>query len=171
VIDTIKGSTKADTFTAAANGGYLWDVGRFRVGPIAGLAYTNAQIAGYTETGDVLLTNMVNRQTLESLTGSAGVQIRSPFLMAGGLYSPFVNVTAEHDFIGSARTLITTQVTTPLLPVLTPIDGRTGTYGRVAAGVAAATSDKVRANLTAVSTFARNDGNDYGVSGGVKVRL
>lgn len=171
VIDTITGSTNADTFTVAAKGGYLWDLGRFRVGPIAGLAYTNAQIAGYTETGDILLTNVVNRQTLESLTGSAGVQFRAPFMMAGGLYSPFLNVTAEHDFIGAARTLITTQVTTPLLPVLTPIDGRTSTYGKVAAGVAAVISDKVSANLTLASTFARNDGSDYGVSGGLKVKF
>jgi len=80
-------------------------------------------------------------------------------------------VTAEHDFIGSARTLITTQVTTPLLPVLTPIDGRTGTYGKVTAGLAAAISDKVSLNVAAVTTFARNDGNDYGISGGVKVRF
>ena len=171
VIDTINGSTNADTFTVAAKGAYLWDIGRFRVGPIAGLAYTNAQIAGYTETGDILLTNMVGRQTLENLTGSAGVQIRAPFTMWNGIYSPFVNVTAEHDFIGSARTLITTQVTTPLLPVLTPIDGRTGTYGKVTAGLAAAISDKVSLNVAAVTTFARNDGNDYGISGGVKVRF
>jgi outer membrane autotransporter protein len=171
VIDTIFGSTHADTFTAAARAGYLFDIGSFRAGPIAGLAYTNAQIAGYTETGDILLTNVVNRQTLESLTGSAGAQIRAPFVMGGGLYSPFVNVTAEHDFIGSARTLITTQVTTPLLPVLTPIDGRTATYGKVAAGLAAAINDRVSVNVAAVTTFARGDGNDYGVSGGVKVKF
>ena len=58
-----------------------------------------------------------------------------------------------------------------LLPVLTPIDGRTGTYGKVTAGLAAAISDKVSLNVAAVTTFARNDGNDYGISGGVKVRF
>jgi uncharacterized protein YhjY with autotransporter beta-barrel domain/phospholipase/lecithinase/hemolysin len=171
ILGNINGSTNADTFTVAGKAGYLWDAGRFRVGPIGGLAYTNAQIAGYTETGDILLTNMVARQSLESLTGSAGVQVRSPFAFGSGLYSPYINVTAEHDFIGSARTLITTQVTTPLLPVLTPIDGRTATYGKVVAGLAAAISDKVSANITAVSTFARSDGNDYGVSGGLKVKF
>jgi len=31
------------------------------VGPIAGLSYINGQIAGYTETGDILLTNVVDR--------------------------------------------------------------------------------------------------------------
>ena len=55
--------------------------------------------------------------------------------------------------------------------MLTPIDGRTATYGKVVAGLAAAISDKVSANITAVSTFARSDGNDYGVSGGLKVKF
>jgi uncharacterized protein YhjY with autotransporter beta-barrel domain len=112
---------------------------------------------------------MVNRQSLQNLTGSAGVQFRAPFVIGNGLYSPYLNVTAEHDFIGSARTLITTQVTTPLLPVLTPIDGRSATYGKVTAGLAVAITNTVSANFAAVSTFARSDGNDYGVSGGIKV--
>jgi outer membrane autotransporter protein len=140
-----------------------------RAGPIAGLSYINAQIAGYTETGDILLTNIVNRQTVENLTGSAGAQLRAPFVVGNGLYSPFVNVTAEHDFIGSGRTLITTQVTTPLLPVLIAIDSRGQTYGKVAVGVAAVITDKVSASINAVGTFARAGGSDYGVSGGVKV--
>ncbi|GLH81913.1 exported lipase [Bradyrhizobium sp. SSBR45G] len=169
VIDIIRGSTHADTFTVAARGSYLWDVGALRVGPIGGLSYTTAHIAAYTETGDFLLTNMVDRQNLQSLTGSAGVQFRAPFVMSGSVYSPFVNVTAEHDFIGSARTLITTQASTPLLPVLTPIDGRNATYGKVVAGLAAAITSNVSASMTAVGTFGRSGGYDYGVSGGVKV--
>lgn len=169
VIDIIRGSTSADTFTVAAKGGYLWDLGPLRVGPIAGLSYTHAQLAAYTESGDSLLTNMVDQQKLESLVGSAGVQLRAPLALDGAIYSPYVNLTAEHDFIGSARTLITTQLSTPLLSVLTPIDARGRTYGKVAAGVAAAISNTVSANLTVVSSFARSDGNDYGVNGGLKV--
>jgi len=169
IIDTIRGSTHADTFTLAGKTGYLFDAGWLRVGPTAGLAYTNAQIAGYTETGDILLTNIVNAQRLENLIGSAGVQFRAPLAVGNGIYSPFVNLTAEHDFIGSGRTLITTQVTTPLLPVLTPIEGRSQTYGKVAAGVAAAITGNVSATVNAVTTFARSDGNDFGVSGGIKV--
>ena len=153
----------------AGKAGYLFDAGALRVGPIAGLSYINAHIGGYTETGDILLTNLVNRQTLENLTGSAGVQFRTPFAIGNALYSPFLNLTGEHDFIGSGRTLITTQVTTPLLPVLTPIDSRSRTYGKVAAGVAAVITDRVSATHNAVGTFARADGNDFGVSGGVKV--
>jgi len=37
------------------------------------------------------------------------------------------------------------------------------------AGVAAVITDRVSATLNAVGTFARADGNDFGISGGVKV--
>ena len=162
VIDTVRASTHANTFTAAARGGYLVDVGPVRAGPIAGLNYTHAVIDGYTETGDILLTMMVDRQALDALTGSAGLQVRYPFLLGNGLYSPFVNVTAEHDFLGSGRIVTTTLVTAPLLPVLTPVpDNGSRTYGKVAAGIAAAVADNVSATLTAATSFAREGGNDF----------
>jgi outer membrane lipase/esterase len=65
--DTIHASTAADTFSAAAKAGYLVDAGPIRAGPIAGVNYTSAVIGAYTETGDSLLTWMVNQQTLDSL--------------------------------------------------------------------------------------------------------
>jgi len=169
IIDTIQGSTNADTFVATGKAGYLFDAGPVRIGPIAVLNYTSATVKGYTETGDVLLTMAVDQQKLESLTGGAGVQIRAPFLLGNSMYSPFVNVTAEHDFIGLGRTITTTQVSTPLLPVLTPIDTRTRTYGKVAAGIAANITGNVSAMVNGVTTFARDGGNDFGVNGGVKV--
>ena len=89
--------------------------------------------------------------------------------MAGTLYSPFIDVTAEHYFPGSARTLTTTLVTAPLLPVLTPVSGENGTYGKVAAGVAARIGGNVSATLNAETTFARESGNGFVVNGGIKV--
>lgn len=169
IIDTIRGNTSADVFTVAGKAGYLFDVGQLRVGPIAGLTYSNAEIAGYTETGDVLLTMTVDRQRVEALTGDAGVQLRYPFAIGGGIYSPFVNLTAAHDFIGEGRSITTTLVSAPLLPVLTPVGGEGRTYGRVAAGVSALLSGNVSATLTVGSTFARSGGDDLALSGGIKV--
>ncbi|WP_200333619.1 autotransporter domain-containing protein [Thiocystis violacea] len=169
VIDVVHGSTSADTLAVAAKGGYLVDVGPVRAGPIAGIAYTRAVIDAYTETGDSLLTMRVDQQSLDALTGSAGLQVRVPVQLSSGLYSPFFNVTAEHDFLGSGRTLTTTQVTTPLLPVLTPVPEDDRTYGKVAVGVAAVLTGNVSANVTAATTFARDGGNDIMVSGGIEV--
>ena len=169
IIDTIRGRTSADVFTAAVSGGYLFDLGAFRAGPIGRLTYVHAAIGGYTESGDSLLTMVVDRQTLDSLTGGAGVQIRYPFAVGNGIYSPFVNLTAEHEFSGSGRVVTTTQVTTPLLPVLTPVPDNDHTYGRLAAGIAANVAGNVSASLTATTSFARANGNDGAVSAGLRV--
>ena len=163
IIDIIRASTNADVFTVAARGGYLFDAGRLRVGPIAGLNYTNATIRGYTETGDVLLTMMVDRQTLDTLTGDAGVQFRAAAAARERrVYTPFLNLTAAHDFLGSSHTITTTLVSAPLLPILTPVSADGGTYGRVAAGVSAVVATNVTATLTGTTSFARKGGNDAG---------
>ncbi len=171
VIDVVHGSTSANTFTAAARAGYLFAAGPVRVGPIAGLTYTFADIQGYTETGDSLLTMMVNEQNVDSLTGNAGLQMRFPFEFGGDLYSPFINVTAEHDLLGSGRVVTTTQVTAPLLPVLTPVPGESGTYGKIAAGVAAKIGGNASATLNAETTFGRDGGNGLVISGGIRMGL
>ncbi|WP_322515844.1 autotransporter domain-containing protein [Rhodopseudomonas palustris] len=169
VIDIIRASTKADVVTVAARGGYLFDAGRLRVGPIAALNYTNATIRGYTETGDVLLAMMVDRQTLDTLTGDAGVQLRYPLQLGDGSYTPFLNLTAAHDFLGSGHTVTTTLVSAPLLPILTPVSADGGTYGRVAGGISALVASNVAATLTGTTSFARRGGNDAGVTGGVRL--
>lgn len=103
------------------------------------------------------------------MTGSAGVQFRLPFAMATALYNPYVNVTAEHDFLGDGRIITTTQTSTLLLPVMTPTNSTNPTYGKVAAGISGVISGNVSGMINAFSTFARADGNYYGVSGGIKV--
>jgi uncharacterized protein YhjY with autotransporter beta-barrel domain/phospholipase/lecithinase/hemolysin len=170
VTDTLTANTHADVFTVAARGGYLVDVGAVRAGPIAGISYTRAVIQGYTENGDELLTMTVDRQVVEAVTGSAGLQLRYPFQVGNSLYNPFVNVTAEHDFTGSGRVVTTTLVSAPLLPVLTSVpDTGSRTYGKVAAGISAAIAGNLSATVTGSTTFARNGGDDYGVSAGVKM--
>ena len=95
--------------------------------------------------------------------------MRLPFAVGQGIYSPFVNVTAQHDFRGSGRTVTTTQVTAPLLPVLTDVPDAGRTYGKVAAGISALIAGDLSGTLTASTTFARDGGNDVAVNGGFKV--
>jgi outer membrane lipase/esterase len=166
--DIVHGSTSADTLAVAAKAGYLFDAGPVRVGPIAGLNYTRAVIGAYTETGDSLLTMRVNQQDLDALTGDAGLQLRFPLELGGNYYSPFINVTAERDF-GSSHMVTTTQVTAPLLPVLTPVSGESRTYGKIAAGVAARIAGNVSGTVNAETTFARDGGNGLVLNAGIKV--
>ena len=80
-------------------------------------------------------------------------------------------LAAEQDLLGSSRMITTTQVTAPLLPVLTPVPGEGGTYGKIAAGVAARIGGNVSATFNAETTFAREGGNGLVVSGGIKMGL
>ena len=153
VIDVVRGATAADVFTAAAQAAYLVDLGTIRAGPIAGLDYTHAFIHAYTESGDSLLTMMVSQQNVDDLIGDVGFELRSPFVWGGDVYSPFVNVIAAEDLLRAVRNVTTTQVTTPLLPVLTPVPNDNRLYGQVAASVAASLGGNVSATLNAATTF------------------
>jgi hypothetical protein len=126
----------------------------------------SAKSAGLNGDGALGKRNCIRKSISRSSRAAVARGLNSP---RAPLSAVAANLTAEHDFIGSGRTLITTQVTTALLPVLTPIDNRNQTYGKVAAGIAAVITDKVSATVDAVCTFARADGNDFGVNDGLKV--
>ena len=134
VVDVLSASPHGNNFVAAWKAGYLFDTAAVRVGPIGGLTYSRVWIDGYAENGDPLLTQAVSKQDLDGLTGSAGVQFRLPSTMTGR-FNPFLNLTAEHDFIGNARVITTAQTYALGLPIATQVtDGHSQTYGKVGGG-------------------------------------
>lgn len=164
VIDKIRGSTNSDSFAVGGRTAYLFSLSPWlQAGPLAGLTYVNSQLGSYTERGDPVLTYAVGRQTVESLIGSAGAQFRFPLAVGGLTLSPYVNVTAEQDFLGSRRTILATLTQSPLLPISTPVTGRGGsTYGAVQAGISAPITARTSIAINVATTFARRDGNDLG---------
>jgi outer membrane lipase/esterase len=170
VTDTIRASTDGATFTAGFKSAYLFDIGQSRIGPLVGLNYNNSIVNPYTETGDPIITQSVSRQRLEGLTGSAGVQLRFPFVLGTSAVNSFVNVTAEHDFLGGARTLLSAETVALALPIYTVVPGSSGdfTYGKVAAGVSAALFGNVSGMVTGAATFG-NGSSAFALSGALKV--
>lgn len=170
VIDTIRGHTNGDTLTLGAKSAYLFDAGIVRVGPLGGLLYSNVSVDPYTETGDPIITQQVTRQRLEGLTGSAGVQLRIPFVTAAGLASSFVNLTAEHDFLGGARTLLSAETVALALPIYTVVPGASNrTYAKLEGGLSAALFGNVSGMLTGATTFGGGDGPSFAVQGALKI--
>lgn len=168
-VDTIRGSTTGNTFTVGAKSAYLFDVGAVRVGPLAGLVYDYTDVNPYTETGDPIITQAVARQKLEGLIGSAGVQFRAPFTVATRPVNSFLNLTAEHDFLGGARTLLAAETVALALPVYTVVQGNPDrTYGKVVGGLSTALSGNVNAMLTAAGTFGTSN-PQFALQGAVKV--
>lgn len=171
VIDIVRASPVANTWTTAGRVGYMAHAGRLQVGPVATLAYSRGTIGGYTETGDSLVTMVVDRQTFDHGSCDAGIQARIPFAVGQSHFNPFVSVAVASDISASGRTVTTTQVTTPLLPVLTDVPRTTGTYGRVGAGIGATLTERLSAAVHGTTTFGRDGRSDFGLSGGFRLSL
>jgi outer membrane autotransporter protein len=170
IIDNIGSSPDGMTVVAGGKVGYLFDAGTVRVGPIAGITYARAKVNAYTETGDAALTLNVGDQVAEALVGSAGGQIRFPFVVNGRIISPYINLTAEDDFIGNGRIIQYGATSAPLIINNWSVpDSGDRIYGRVAAGVVAPVSETVALTANLSSTFGRNGGNDFYGNGGLKV--
>jgi hypothetical protein len=56
----------------------------------------------------------VGQQTEEALIGSVGVQFRMPFVVNGRTINPYLNITAEDDFIGNGRLIQFSATSAPL---------------------------------------------------------
>jgi outer membrane lipase/esterase len=172
VIDSVRSSTDASALALAARTGYLFDFGRLRAGPIAGLTYVHTRVGGYTERGDPLLTFKVEEQTVDSLTGNVGLRFLAPFRAGGGVVIPYLNVTLEHQFGDATHTLTTTLTQAPLLPILSPVTTfDTRTYGLVEGGITFQLGGDLSATIAGSSTFARDEGEDYRVSAGLNLRF
>jgi uncharacterized protein YhjY with autotransporter beta-barrel domain len=171
--EVVHGSSDGGAFALAARGGYLLDFGKVRAGPIAGLTYVHARIDGYTETGADPSAMTVGDQTVESITGSAGIRFLAPFQAGGSLFVPYLNVTLEHQF-GDGTSELTTSLTNapPGSPVALsfPTFGARD-YGKVEGGLTVELTPSASVNLSGASTFARDDGQDYRISAGLSYRF
>ena len=171
--ETVRGSTSGGAWAAAARGGYLFDLGKVRAGPIAGLTYVHARIDGYAESGNDPSAMVVGDQTVDSLTGSAGLRFLAPFQAGGTLFVPYLNVTLEHHF-GSDTAQLTTGLAgsggTQPLTVSFPTFGARD-YGKIEGGLTIELAPEASVSVSGASTFARDDGHDYRVSAGLIYRF
>jgi outer membrane lipase/esterase len=172
VFDRLTATTGGDTVTVASRVGYLFDFVGFKAGPVGEVAYANVSVDAYRERGDALLTIGTRRQTLEGLTAGGGLQIRTVTPVFGGLASPFLNVTAQHDFLDGVRTVTSFQTYAPTLLIRTQTGRRGGdVYGRVAGGLDLDFGKGLSGVLTGSTSFARAGGDDHTVSVGMRYRF
>lgn len=167
----ITSNPDGSTFVIGGKTGYLFDIGPTQLGPIAGLTYAHARVNGYAESGDPALTFNVGRQTEEALIGSAGVQLRAPFIVHGTIINPYLNLTAEDDFIGNGRLIQFNASSTPLIVNNwnIPNGASREVYGRVTAGIVAPVWSNVSLTANVSRSFAREAGDDFYGTGGMKI--
>jgi outer membrane lipase/esterase len=169
--EAITSNPDGSTYVIGGKTGYLFDAGPVQLGPIGGLTYAHAQVNGYTERGDPALTFNVGQQTEEALVGSAGVQLRAPFMAYGVMIAPYVDLTAEEDFVGNGRLIQFGASATPqVVNTWSIADGASrNVYGRVTAGVVAPVWHNVSFTANVSRSFARESGDDFYGTGGLKL--
>ncbi len=83
--------------------GYDYPIGRFTIGPRAGLNYSNTKIGGYTEAGNTGIELKYDDQSINSLQSVLGVQGSAAFSTGFGVLVPQVNADYIHEFANSQR--------------------------------------------------------------------
>ncbi|MGC2778425.1 MAG: autotransporter domain-containing protein [Bradyrhizobium sp.] len=171
VVDTITSNPGGTTFVAAGKAGYLFDAGTAKLGPIGGLTYARARVDGFTETGDPALALTVGSQTAETLIGSVGVQLRTPFQLQGATIHPYLNLTLDDDIIGNGRIVQYSATSAPLIVNNWTIPNGTShnVYGRVSAGVVAPVWSNLALTANVSRTIGRTGGDDFFGTGGLKI--
>jgi uncharacterized protein YhjY with autotransporter beta-barrel domain len=160
VIDEISGNPQGNGIAVGLKGGYLFDIQPVQIGPIASLTYARVNVGSYSESGDVVLAQAVSGQSLDSMTGSVGMQLRYGGAVYGHVIRSFIELTADHEFLGGRRVITTTGLDpTSAVPVFTPISSGIGTYGGISAGAEAELWNNVTLGLAGGTTFARWRGN------------
>ena len=171
VIDTLTASPNGASLGVGAQGAYLFEAGPLRLGPVAGLNFAHVSVDPYVESGDIILAQAVDRQTLDTLSGRAGAELRAPVMdLRGRKLASFLDLTAERSLLAGSR-IITTSGADPnsAVPVYTPVDRTTQTYGRVTAGLEVGLWRQISLLVSGEQTFACSSGNYGGVSGTLSI--
>ena len=169
VIDEIVGETDADTIVAGGQVGYLFDLGQVRVGPVAGISYARAQIDGFTETGDAVLTLNVSDQDLDQLVGSLGVELNGDFDISGSRVAPFLSATVEKELDDDPRTIRYAATAAPEIVNQWVLAGNDETYGRLSLGANLQITNAVTIQVAGSTTIGQDNGDRSGASVALRV--
>ena len=152
---------------AGAKAGYLMPFAGMSAGPIVAVDYARARVDSYTETGDPALTLNVGSQSLKSVTGQLGLEVRGE--IAG--FHPFVDVTAERELSGNSRVISFAQTSAPTIVNQWDAGHRKDTYARFAGGGSANLTGGISVDAFVTTTMGRDQGNEVGGQVGVKARF
>lgn len=173
VVDRLSASTDGTSLSASAEASYGFRLSEtVTAGPLVNLSYTRAKIDGFTESGDPALTLNVQRQTLDSLVGAAGIEAKAE-LQAGGLaIAPYLNATLAKQFEdgGTLARFSGTFAPTIVNQVRVGDEGD-DIYGQIEAGASFDLGTNVALQVQGLATIEQPGGNDYGGFAGLKVRF
>jgi outer membrane lipase/esterase len=170
VIDEITATPDADTVIAGAQLGYLFDMGLLKVGPVAGISYGRAELDGYTETGDPVLTLNVDGQEDDQLVGSLGVELNGSFDMGSARVSPYLTATAEKELDDNGRVIRYAGTAAPNIVNSWVLGGEEDeAYGRIVGGANFEITRAVTLQVTGGTTIGQEGGDTSSASVALRV--
>ncbi len=101
-------NSNGNVFSLGLLTGYDYPIGRFTIGPRAGITYSNTKIGDYGETGSTGVELKYADQWINSLQSVVGIQSSAAFSTRLGILVPQFNADYIHEFANSQR-LITVQ--------------------------------------------------------------
>lgn len=101
-------NSNGNVFSLGLLTGYDHPIGRFTIGPRAGITYSNTKIGAYEETGTTGVELKYDAQWIHSLQSVVGIQASAAFSTLLGVLVPQFNADYIHEFANSQR-LITVQ--------------------------------------------------------------
>ncbi len=171
VIDDLTANPQADTFVAGGEIGYLFNIGRaVRIGPVAGIRYSKADLEAYTETGDQVLALNVQAQEDDRMIASLGLELNADIDMGGARVSPFLIARAEQELEDDPRTIRYALTAAPgIVNQWNVAGGGDDTYGRLAAGANFNITSGLSLQVTGGTTIDRPGGDDSSASVALRV--
>jgi uncharacterized protein YhjY with autotransporter beta-barrel domain/phospholipase/lecithinase/hemolysin len=169
VIDDIQATPDADTILAGAQVGYLFDVGQFKIGPVAGISYAKAELGAFTETGDPVLTLNVGDQDLDSLVGSLGVELNGSLDISGATVSPFLTASAQHELNDDPRTIRYALTAAPEIVNSWNLESESETYGKLTGGANLQITNALTLQVAGGTTIGKEGGEDNHASLAVRI--
>jgi outer membrane lipase/esterase len=170
VIDEISGESDVDVMGAGAQAGFLFGVGGAQIGPVVGVRYVDADLDGYTESGDPVLTLNVEAQEVTSLVGHAGIEARGTLDVEGLAVRPYASASIEREFDDDGRTIRYALTAAPGIVNRWVLPGHSDEiYGRLTGGVNFELGSAISLQAQATGTLGQDGGNSVG--GFVGLRL
>ncbi|NDV14216.1 autotransporter outer membrane beta-barrel domain-containing protein [Crenobacter caeni] len=155
-------STRATQFGFDVNGGYRMQWGKVSTGPLAGLRYEHVKVGALIEDTLDFSAMRFGEQKVKSLVGSLGWNVAT----TAGRFSPYARVGYYHEFKGDAR-----DIEAGLLSTAGnfTVEGQAlpKNWGELGVGSAVNVAPGVTAFAQATGSFARDDGNFWGVNIGL----
>jgi outer membrane autotransporter protein len=170
VIDQISAETDGTSLVAGGEAGFLFGILGVSAGPVIGIQYARAELDGYTEAGDPVLTLNVSEQRASETLGFAGVEAQIDSGVGPLAIQPYVKLLAEKQLDGNARTISYSNTASPtIVNSFDRTEESDDVYGRVEGGLSIGLGSAISLQAQASATLEHPHGDE--VSGFLGVKL